>query len=277
MKTLAHITLLALINTTLAQSPKASTSVASFVDITANSGVNFTGVASHTSHKYLMETMGSGVATFDYDNDGLLDIIFVNGAALTDPTPQGTIPQKSGPQDWNRFYHQKKDGTFEDVTEKAGLKGIGYGMGVAVGDYDNDGFEDLYVTAYGGNNLYHNNGNGTFTDVTETSGTGGPTGPPQPHGLTSTTTASSTLSSSATSCGTSKTYGAASTVRVTEPTATPISFPPSLRSSTTTMATDTSPKWQRKSAWILSAKALVSPLATLIATEKSMSLWRTTP
>jgi hypothetical protein len=179
MKTLAHITLLALISTTLAQSPKASTPVASFVDITAKSGVTFTGVASHTSHKYLIETMGSGVATFDYDNDGLLDILFVNGAALTDPTPKGTIPQKSGPQDWNRLYHQKKDGTFEDVTEKAGLKGIGYGMGVAVGDYDNDGFEDLYVTAYGGNRLYHNNGNGTFTDVTEASGTGGPTTPGQ--------------------------------------------------------------------------------------------------
>ena len=118
--------------------------------------------------------MGSGVAVFDYDNDGLLDIFFVNGAPLTDPTPKGTVPQKSGPEDWNRLYRQKKDGTFEDVTEKSGLKGIGYGMGVAVGDYDNDGFEDLYVTAYGGNRLYHNNGDGTFTDVTEKSGTGGP-------------------------------------------------------------------------------------------------------
>ncbi len=77
------------------------------------------------------------------------------------------------PEYWNRLYHQKPDGTFEDVTEKAGLQGIGYGMGVAVGDYDNDGYEDLYVTAYGGNRLYHNNGNGTFTDVTEKSGTGG--------------------------------------------------------------------------------------------------------
>ena len=150
-----------------------------FVDTTAASGVHFTGVASHTTHKYLLETMGSGVATFDYDNDGLLDIFFVNGAPLTDPTPKGTIPQKSGSQDWNRLYHQKKDGTFEDVTEKAGLQGVGYGMGVAVGDYDNDGFEDLYVTAYGGNRLYHNNGNGTFTDVTEKSGTGGPTTPGQ--------------------------------------------------------------------------------------------------
>jgi hypothetical protein len=144
-----------------------------FVDTTQASGVAFTGVASHTSKKYLLETMGSGVAVFDYDNDGLLDIFFVNGAPLADPTPLGTVPQKKSEKDWNRLYHQKKDGTFEDVTAHAGLQGVGYGMGVAVGDYDNDGYEDLYVTAYGGNRLYHNNGNGTFTDVTEQSGTGG--------------------------------------------------------------------------------------------------------
>jgi len=129
-------------------------------------------MASHTSKKYLLETMGSGVAVFDYDNDGRLDIFVVNGAPLNDPTPPGTIPQKAGSQYWNRMYHQKKDGTFEDVTQKAGLQGVGYGMGVAVGDYDNDGYEDLYVTAYGGNKLYHNNGDGTFTDVTETAGVG---------------------------------------------------------------------------------------------------------
>lgn len=144
-----------------------------FVDISQSSGVQFQGVASHTSTKYLLETMGSGVAFFDYDNDGLLDIFFVNGTHLDNPTTKGTIPQKSGPQDWNRLYHQKKDGTFEDVTERSGLKGVGYGMGVAVGDFDNDGFEDLYVTAYGGNRLYHNNGNGTFTDITDSSGTAG--------------------------------------------------------------------------------------------------------
>lgn len=148
-----------------------------FVDTTAKSGINFTATASHTPHKYLIETMGSGVAAFDFDNDGLLDLFFVNGAPLSDPQPKGSVPQKSSPGDWNRLYHQKKDGTFEDVTDKAGLKGVGYGMGVAVGDFDNDGFEDLYVTAYGGNKLYHNNGNGTFTDVTEKSGTGGPTTP----------------------------------------------------------------------------------------------------
>jgi peptidoglycan hydrolase-like protein with peptidoglycan-binding domain len=144
-----------------------------FVDVTAKAGVHFQGKASHTAKKYLLETMGSGVALFDYDNDGRLDLFFVNGAPLSDPTAKGTVPQKTGAEYWNRLYRQKKDGTFEDVTEKAGLAGVGYGMGVAAGDYDNDGHEDLYVTAYGGNRLYHNNGDGTFTDVTEKSGTGG--------------------------------------------------------------------------------------------------------
>ncbi len=144
-----------------------------FTDVTSAAGVKFQNVASHTSKKYLIETMGSGVALFDYDNDGRLDIFAVNGAPLTDPTPRGTIPEKTEPKYWNRLYHQKQDGTFEDVTEKSGLRGAGYGMGVAVGDYDNDGYEDLYVTAYGGNKLYHNNGDGTFTDVTEKAGVGG--------------------------------------------------------------------------------------------------------
>lgn len=144
-----------------------------FVDVTRSAGVNFQYLASHTTKKYLLETMGSGVALFDYDNDGRLDLFLVNGAPLNDPTPKGEIPQKTSPKYWNRLYHQKADGTFEDVTERAGLQGAGYGMGVAVGDYDNDGYEDLFVTAYGGNRLYHNNGNGTFTDVTEKAGVRG--------------------------------------------------------------------------------------------------------
>ena len=144
-----------------------------FADVTQKCGVNFQYLSSHTSRKYLPETMGAGVALFDYDNDGRLDIYLVNGAPLADPTPKGTIPQKTDSSYWNRLYHQKPDGNFEDVTEKAGLQGVGYGMGVAVGDYDNDGFEDLFVTAYGGNKLYHNNGNGTFTDVTEKAGVAG--------------------------------------------------------------------------------------------------------
>jgi enediyne biosynthesis protein E4 len=146
---------------------------AKFVEVTSQSGVNFESKSSHTPKHYLPETMGAGVALFDYDNDGRLDIFLVNGAPIADPTPKGTIPQKSGPEYWNRLFHQKTDGTFEDVTERAGLEGVGYGMGVAVGDFDNDGYEDLYVTALGGNRLYHNNGNGTFTDVTEKAGVGG--------------------------------------------------------------------------------------------------------
>jgi len=144
-----------------------------FSDVTSSVGVHFENIASHTSRKYLIETMGSGVALFDYDNDGRLDIFIVNGASLSDPAPQRAIPQKSGPSDWNRLYHQRPDGTFEDITEKAGLQGEGYGMGVAVGDYDNDGYEDLYVTAFGGNKLYHNNRNRTFTDVTDRAGVRG--------------------------------------------------------------------------------------------------------
>jgi hypothetical protein len=144
-----------------------------FVDVTTIAHVNFLYQASHTSKKYLIETMGSGVALFDYDNDGRLDIFFVNGAPIDDSEPAGSVPRKSGSQFWNRLFHQRADRTFEDVTEKAGLEGAGYGMGVAVGDYDNDGYEDLYVTAYGGNKLYHNNGNGTFTEVTEKAAVGG--------------------------------------------------------------------------------------------------------
>jgi enediyne biosynthesis protein E4 len=144
-----------------------------FRDITEQSKVNFKQENSATSNKYLIETMGGGVALFDYDNDGRLDIFLTNGALLADPMPHGAMPDKSDKKFWNRLYHQNADGTFTDVTERAGLTGMPqgyYSMGVAVGDYDNDGFEDLYVTGYGGNILYHNNGNGTFTDVTEKAG-----------------------------------------------------------------------------------------------------------
>jgi enediyne biosynthesis protein E4 len=169
--------LLVLLGATLAirQEPakQDSPSPAKFSDVTDRVGVKFLYLSSHTAKKYLPETMGAGVAVFDYDNDGRLDIFLVNGAPLQDPTPKGSIPRKTGPAYWNRLYHQRPDGTFEDVTERAGLAGVGYGMGVAVGDFDNDGFEDLYVTAYGGNRLYHNNGDGTFTDITEKAGVGG--------------------------------------------------------------------------------------------------------
>ena len=117
--------------------------------------------------------MGGGVAMLDYNNDGLLDLFFVNGAALQDPMPKGAKPDKSDPAYWNRLYRNNGDGTFTDVTAQAGLRGEGYGMGVAVGDFDNDGWPDLYVTSLGRNNLYRNNRDGTFTDVTERAGVAG--------------------------------------------------------------------------------------------------------
>jgi hypothetical protein len=135
--------------------------------------IDFTHANSPTTRKYLPETMGGGVALLDYDNDGRLDIFFVNGAKIDDPMRPGRFPDKSDRKYWNRLYHQNPDGTFTDVTEKAGLTGVPqnrYGMGVAVGDFDNDGFEDLYVTGYGGNTLYRNNGDGTFSDVTVRAG-----------------------------------------------------------------------------------------------------------
>ncbi|HXI39578.1 MAG TPA: FG-GAP-like repeat-containing protein, partial [Bryobacteraceae bacterium] len=102
----------------------------------------------------------------DYDNDGWPDVFFVNGAALKDPQADGQPLDKSAPEFWNRLFRNNHDGTFTDVTTRAGLQGSGYGMGVATGDFDNDGFTDLVVTTFGGAILYHNNGDGTFTDVT---------------------------------------------------------------------------------------------------------------
>jgi hypothetical protein len=144
-----------------------------FRDVTASSKINFTNHASPTSQKYLIETMVGGVAAFDYDGDGWLDLFFVNGAALADPMPEGKGPGKSDPRFWNRLYRNNGDLTFTDVTEAAGVRGHSYGMGVAVGDYDNDGRPDLYLTNFGPNILYHNNGDGTFTDVTAKAGVAG--------------------------------------------------------------------------------------------------------
>ena len=116
--------------------------------------------------RYSIETMTGGVAVFDYNNDGLLDIFFTNGAEIPSL-------QKSDASFYNRLFRNNGDGTFTDVTEKAGLAGVGYSMGVAAGDYDNDGFVDLYVAGFNCNQLFHNNGDGTFTDVTEKAGVGG--------------------------------------------------------------------------------------------------------
>jgi len=141
-----------------------------FTDIVAQTKINFRHQASPTSAKYLLETMGGGVAMFDYDNDGRMDLFFTNGATIKDSMTKNATPDKTEPQFWNRLYHQRVDGTFQDVTEHADLKGTGYSMGCATGDYDNDGYVDLYVSGYGENHLYHNNGDGTFKDVTHKAG-----------------------------------------------------------------------------------------------------------
>jgi hypothetical protein len=116
--------------------------------------------------RYSIETMTGGVAVFDYNNDGLLDIFFTNGAEIPSL-------KKSNSSFHNKLFRNNGDGTFTDVTEKAGLAGVGYSMGVAAGDYDNDGFVDLYVTGFNCNQLFHNNGDGTFTDRTERAGVSG--------------------------------------------------------------------------------------------------------
>ena len=139
-------------------------------DVRTPATIPFRHQNSPTSQKFLIEAMGGGVALLDYNNDGLLDIFLVNGGGAAD---RGF--DRNNPRYWNRLYRQNRNGSFTDVTEAAGLSRAregNYGMGVAVADYDNDGFPDLYVTSYGHNILYHNNGNGTFTDVTAKSGTG---------------------------------------------------------------------------------------------------------
>jgi enediyne biosynthesis protein E4 len=141
-----------------------------FTEVQVAAGMHFQYRNSPTPNKYLIETMGGGVAVFDYDGDGWPDVFFVNGAALKNPQPNDQPPDKSAPVYWNRLFRNNHDGTFADVTEKAGVKGRGYGMGVAVGDYDNDGFPDIFVTNFGECILYHNKGDGTFTDATARSG-----------------------------------------------------------------------------------------------------------
>src|SRR5712664_3047531 len=136
-------------------------------------GIDFLLQNSPTPRKFLIETMPGGVALFDYNNDGLLDIFMVNGGRITEGLRVPENFERGNPRYWNRLYRQNRDGSFMDVTQAAGLAVAGngnYGMGVAVGDYDNDGFPDLYVTSYGKNVLYHNNGDGTFTDVTAKAG-----------------------------------------------------------------------------------------------------------
>jgi enediyne biosynthesis protein E4 len=134
-----------------------------FTDITEVAGIKFKHVAS-PEKKYIVESMSGGVALLDYDNDGYQDIFFVNALTLD--------LLKSGAKTTSALYHNNGDGTFTDVTAKSGLGDVGWGMGVAVGDYDNDGWDDIFVTCLGQNHLYHNNGDGTFTDVTRKAGVG---------------------------------------------------------------------------------------------------------
>jgi hypothetical protein len=137
-----------------------------FENVATKAGVNFITRNSPTPNKNQVETMVAGVGLLDYDGDGWLDIYLVNGAAIPSL-------QKESAAYWNRLYRNNHDGTFTDVTERAGVAGSGYGMGVAIGDYDNDGRPDIFLANVTGNQLFHNNGDGTFTDVTAKAGLAG--------------------------------------------------------------------------------------------------------
>jgi hypothetical protein len=135
--------------------------LASFTDVAAEAGLRHPVIYGGLQHKnFIFETVGCGVAFFDYDNDGWLDIFVLSGTRVDEKLPEAT----------NRLYKNNRDGTFSDVTEKAGLLRTGWASAVTVGDYNNDGFEDIFITYYGQNVLYRNNGNGTFTDVTREAG-----------------------------------------------------------------------------------------------------------
>jgi enediyne biosynthesis protein E4 len=148
-----------------AKAPAAPSSAVTFQDVTQSAGIRFTHNNGAYGKKYLPETMGPGVAFIDYDNDGWPDIFLVNGTDWPGHATKHSTP---------KLYHNNHDGTFTDVTHRAGLDVEMFGMGVAVGDFDNDGFDDLFVTAYGQSRLFHNNGNGTFSDVTQKAGLSGP-------------------------------------------------------------------------------------------------------
>ncbi len=160
----------------LAQGPYPATSAhtapAWFVDVSAQAGITVHNVnGSATTKKYIVESTGSGVAILDYDRDGWPDIFLVNGAEL--PSSQQAAGQNAAAPPTSHLFHNNRDGTFSDVTAKSGLGLSAWGQGACVGDYDNDGFDDLFVTAYGHNHLFHNQGDGTFRDVSAESETAG--------------------------------------------------------------------------------------------------------
>jgi enediyne biosynthesis protein E4 len=151
-------------STTKVPLQSASSPKVSFDDITRSAGIDFRLICGGPQKQYIMESMCGGIAVFDYDNDGWMDIFLVNGSTLEDMKAAKCHPSK--------LYRNNHDGTFADVTAKSGINHCGWGFGVAVGDYDNDGNEDLYITYLDGAVLYHNNGDGTFTDVTAKAGVG---------------------------------------------------------------------------------------------------------
>ena len=152
----------------LGATPKQIDGPAWFEDVAARAGIRVLNANGGVeSKRYIVEATGSGVAIFDYDNDGWPDIFLVNGDRLPGK-------EQMAPRPTSHLFHNNHDGTFTDATVRAGLADTGWGQGVCVGDYDNDGYEDLFVTAYGKNRLYHNEGKGTFTEVAGTAGVAGP-------------------------------------------------------------------------------------------------------
>jgi enediyne biosynthesis protein E4 len=135
-----------------------------FTDVTHEVGIDFLHINGSSPDKHVAETVGSGGLFFDYDNDGWIDIFLVDGGSLADPA----VARKAR----HRLYHNRGNGTFEDVTARSNIQHSGYGMGACAGDVDNDGWIDLYVTGFGGNVLYRNRGDGTFADVTRSAGVG---------------------------------------------------------------------------------------------------------
>ena len=145
----------------LAMPGQAQQAVVTFTDVTAAAGITFVHNSGRAGKKYLPETLGAGVAFFDYDNDGWQDLFLVNGTHW---------PGQSGPPTRSRLYRNEGRGVFTDVSDKAGLAADLYGMGVAAADFDNDGWQDLLVTAVGQNRLFRNTGKGAFVDVTARAG-----------------------------------------------------------------------------------------------------------
>src|SRR5688572_23542941 len=171
MRTLAVISIILALSISMtlrsAAQKTSPRTVVTFEEIpAATSKIVWTHDNGHSPDRQLPETVGAGCAFFDFDNDGWMDIYLVNSG------PSDFYQPKPSPR--NALYRNNRDGTFTDVTDKAGVAGETFGMGAAAGDYDGDGWQDLYVTSYGRNILYRNNGNGTFTDVTAKAGVAAP-------------------------------------------------------------------------------------------------------